>query len=98
MVPLTSERVISTLQRAASAGPHHRPSRSRHDQSHASDHHALRARRVPIAGTVFNHSTDGRQGPAERTNPAVIEHLSGVPVLGQVRYDQRISMPLQTGW
>ena len=49
---------------------------------------ALRARRVPIAGTVFNHSTDGRQGPAERTNPAVIEHLSGVPVLGQVRYGQ----------
>jgi len=50
---------------------------------------ALRARRVPIAGTVFNHSTDGRQGPAERTNPAVIERLSGVPVLEQVRYGQK---------
>ena len=49
---------------------------------------ALRARRVPIAGIVFNHSTDGRQGPAERTNPAIIERLSKVPVFGQVQYGQ----------
>jgi len=49
---------------------------------------ALHARRVPIAGTVFNHSTDGRQGRAERTNPSIIERLSGVPVLGQVQYGQ----------
>jgi dethiobiotin synthetase len=49
---------------------------------------ALRAKKVNIAGIVFNHSRDGRQGPAERTNPAVIERLSGVPVLGQVRYGQ----------
>jgi dethiobiotin synthetase len=49
---------------------------------------ALRAKRVHIAGTVFNHSTDGRQGPAERTNPSIIERLSGVPVLGIVRYGQ----------
>jgi dethiobiotin synthetase len=49
---------------------------------------ALAARRVPIAGTVFNHSTERRQGPAERTNPTVIEYLSGMPVLGQVHYGQ----------
>lgn len=50
---------------------------------------ALRARRVPIAGTVFNHSAGGQQGSAERTNPAVIERLSGVPVLEPVRYGQK---------
>jgi dethiobiotin synthetase len=50
---------------------------------------ALRARRVPVAGTVFNHRTHGRQGVAERTSPVVIEHLSGVPVLGQVKYGQK---------
>jgi dethiobiotin synthetase len=50
---------------------------------------ALRAKEVPIAGIVINHSTAMRQGLSERTNPAVMERLSGVPVLGQVRYGQK---------
>ena len=47
---------------------------------------ALAARKVLIAGIVFNHSKERHQDPSERTNPATIERLSGVPVLGQVRY------------
>jgi dethiobiotin synthetase len=49
---------------------------------------ALAAKGIPIAGTVFNHGTDGQQGLSERTNPVIIERLSGVAVLGIVRYGQ----------
>jgi dethiobiotin synthetase len=50
---------------------------------------ALRYRKLPIAGIVLNHSRNQRSGEAERTNPAVIEHQSGVPVIAIVRHGQR---------
>ena len=50
---------------------------------------ALRQRKLPIAGIVINYSRDLCTGDAERTNPAVIEHRSGVSVIGIVRYGQR---------
>lgn len=42
----------------------------------------LNHRRIPVAGVVINHTIRVRRGPAERTNPAVIETLGGMKVLG----------------
>lgn len=42
----------------------------------------LNHRRIPIAGVVINHAIRVKRGPAERTNPAVIETLTGMKVLG----------------
>lgn len=50
---------------------------------------ALRARRLRIAGIVINHQSKKRPGLAERTGPAVIERLSGVPIIGHVTYGQK---------
>lgn len=50
---------------------------------------ALRSRDLPVAGIVINDRAGGRQGIAERTSPAMIERLSGVPVLGRVRKGQQ---------
>jgi dethiobiotin synthetase len=50
---------------------------------------ALRQRKLPIAGIVINCSRNQRRGEAERTNPAVIEHRSGAPIIGIVRYGQK---------
>ena len=50
---------------------------------------ALRSRKVPIAGIVINHCAKGVQGLAERTNPAVMERISHVPVISVVRYRQK---------
>lgn len=47
---------------------------------------ALRRRSIPLAGIVINHSAPRTSGLAERTNPAVIERLSGVPVIGIIRH------------
>jgi len=49
---------------------------------------ALRGRGLRIAGIVINHGEVSRRNMAERTNPAVIAHRSGVPVIGVVRHDQ----------
>lgn len=49
---------------------------------------ALRSRRIAVAGIVLNAATAARQGLAERTNPAVIERLSGAPVLGVLRHGE----------
>jgi len=46
----------------------------------------LKSRYVPITGIVINHTEDKSTGSAERTNPAVIERISGVPILGIVPY------------
>ena len=50
---------------------------------------ALRSRRLRIAGIVINHRSKKRPGLAERTGPPVIERLSGVPIIGQVKYGQK---------
>ncbi len=50
---------------------------------------ALQRKKLPLAGVVINYGREQRQGSAERTNPAVIERLSGVPIIGTIRYGQR---------
>ena len=50
---------------------------------------ALRARKITVAGIVINHCKEGRPGLAERTNPAVIERISRVPIIGIVRHRQK---------
>lgn len=50
---------------------------------------ALRARRIAIAGVVINSSTDGKRGLAEATSSAVIETLSGVPIIGIIPHKTR---------
>lgn len=47
---------------------------------------ALRRKNIPLAGIVINYVAPRSSGLAERTNPAVIERLSGVPILGIVRH------------
>jgi dethiobiotin synthetase len=47
---------------------------------------ALRVRRIMIAGVVFNDGLGRRTGLAESTSPAVIEELSGVPIIGSITY------------
>jgi dethiobiotin synthetase len=49
---------------------------------------ALRERGLKIAGVVINYSDNRRPGLAEKTSPQVIEKISGVPVLGIVRYQR----------
>jgi len=49
----------------------------------------LRARKITIAGIVINHCRKGKTGLSERTNPAVIERISRVPVIGIVRHRQK---------
>ncbi len=49
---------------------------------------ALELRKVNIAGVVINYAEKNqRKGLAEKTNPALIEAVSGVSVLGIVRYN-----------
>lgn len=50
---------------------------------------ALQQRTIPIAGIVINYGGKREAGLAERTNPAIIERLSGVPVIGIMRHGQR---------
>jgi dethiobiotin synthetase len=49
---------------------------------------ALQKRKIPIAGIVINYGSTGGPGLAERTSPAIIERLSGVPVIGIIRHGQ----------
>lgn len=53
---------------------------------------ALRSRGLTVAGFVLNESSGGAWGAAERTNPAVIERMTGLPVLGSMRFGRR-SLP-----
>ncbi len=47
---------------------------------------ALREKGLEIAGIVINYAQERRAGPAEKTNPSVIEEISGVRILGIVSY------------
>ena len=49
---------------------------------------ALRQRKVPVAGWIFNRLGPERLTEVERMNPSAIEKLSGVPVLGLLPYTQ----------
>jgi dethiobiotin synthetase len=50
---------------------------------------ALRSRGIMIAGVVINDGQGGRMGLAEATSPAVIQDLSGVPIIGTIPYRYR---------
>lgn len=50
---------------------------------------ALRYRKIPIVGIVMNHSTETKPGLSEKTNPAVIERLSGVGLTAVIPYSSR---------
>jgi dethiobiotin synthetase len=46
----------------------------------------LKAKGLKISGVIFNHARRVKKGPAVKTNPLLIEKLSGVKVLGTVYY------------
>ncbi|MDA8100048.1 MAG: dethiobiotin synthase [Nitrospiraceae bacterium] len=50
---------------------------------------ALRSRKMPIAGIVFNDSSGGARGLAERSSSSVIERIAGVSILGSTRFGQK---------
>jgi len=50
---------------------------------------ALRAREIPIAGVVVNYTESRKPGLAEKTNPEVIEKISGVKVLGIIPFGSK---------
>ncbi len=50
---------------------------------------AIRNRGIMIAGVVINDGQGGRKGLAEATSPAVIQGLSGVPIIGTIAYRSR---------
>ncbi len=50
---------------------------------------ALQQSSVPIAGVVVNCARHSRMGLAEKTNPSVIEKMSGVPVLDFIGHGSR---------
>jgi dethiobiotin synthetase len=50
---------------------------------------ALRSREIRIVGIVINYGTGGKTGIAEETSPAIIERISGIPILCVIRQGQR---------
>jgi adenosylmethionine-8-amino-7-oxononanoate aminotransferase len=47
---------------------------------------------IDIIGIIFNETKKKRKGLAEKTNPSVIERLSGVPILGTLPYVSSVSV------
>jgi dethiobiotin synthetase len=47
---------------------------------------ALRGRSISIAGIVINYAQDLKSGLAEKTNPVVIEKISGIRILGIISH------------
>ena len=47
---------------------------------------------IDIIGIIFNETKKRRKGLAEKTNPSIIEKLSGVPILGNLPYIQLVSI------
>ncbi|MBU0759389.1 MAG: dethiobiotin synthase [Candidatus Omnitrophica bacterium] len=48
----------------------------------------LRAKGIKIAGVIFNHARRVKKDLAVRTNPSIVEELSGVKVLGIMDYNK----------
>ena len=55
---------------------------------------ALQAARVDVVGVVLSQ-TGPERGPAEETNPAAVERLTGVPLLGVVPYLEELGGGLE---
>lgn len=53
---------------------------------------SARSFHLRIAGIVFNQSSPDKTGFAEKTNPSVIERLSGIPCLGIVPFDPGVNI------
>ncbi|MBI5049302.1 MAG: dethiobiotin synthase [Nitrospirae bacterium] len=49
---------------------------------------AAKRRRINILGVIINYSDRMKKGLAEKTNPKIIEKLSGVHILGTVPYSK----------
>jgi dethiobiotin synthetase len=49
---------------------------------------ALNEKGVDIAGIVLNYSQNGKKGLAEKTNPALIEKMCSIPILGVLPYGE----------
>ncbi|MBI3584045.1 MAG: adenosylmethionine--8-amino-7-oxononanoate transaminase [Nitrospinae bacterium] len=47
---------------------------------------------IDIIGVIFNETKKKKKGLAEKTNPSIIEKLSGVPILGTLPYIQSVSI------
>jgi dethiobiotin synthetase len=55
---------------------------------------ALKGRNIPIAGIVINHTDQKKTGMAEKTNPEILEKISGVKILGIIPFGTRLfSLP-----
>ena len=50
---------------------------------------ALKERRLEISGIVINHTREQKEGLAEMTNPAVMESISGVKIVGTIPFGSR---------
>jgi dethiobiotin synthetase len=57
---------------------------------------ALRSHDCEIQGIILNTTNAGVAGIAERTNPAALKELSGVPVLGVLPYIQGLNIKERT--
>lgn len=51
-----------------------------------------RSRGIQIAGIIINDFDQSKAGPAEKTNPGLIEELSGVPVVGVIPHDHDLDV------
>ncbi len=47
---------------------------------------------IDTIGIIFNDTKKKKKGLAEKTNPSIIEKLSGVPILGTLPYIQSVSI------
>ena len=47
-------------------------------------------RGINVMGFIINSINHGETGPAERTNPQVIEEISGIPLLGVLPFDPNL--------
>jgi dethiobiotin synthetase len=45
-----------------------------------------KARDIKLSGVIINYSQNLRKGIAERTNPGIINRISGIPVIGTIPY------------
>jgi dethiobiotin synthetase len=48
----------------------------------------LKNNKVNVAGIIFNHTSRVKRDISEKTNPGIIEELSGVKVLGVMGYNK----------
>jgi len=51
-----------------------------------------KSRGIHVAGIIINGLNESEAGPAEKTNPGLIEELSGIPVIGIIPYDDSLNV------